>query len=153
MSYFRDPTNDFIEFPQYFKARYSNKYPPSHMIEGSNTFLRVWIHFIYLLGHLLALMNAFLQKLFDILIQIFCNLQKFLQSWIVKIATFHVFFSAFLALSLYCTSVLNSIVQPCSNWCFLGSVLSTKPLIFLRSPVYLWHLVHVACKRAIIELI
>ena len=49
---------------------------------------------IYLLGH----SNDFLQNLYNILIQIFCNQQNFSWSWIVKIATFSIsvlFFSSF----------------------------------------------------------
>ena len=50
----------------------------------------VLVHFIYLFGHLFASLNAFLQKKqFDIVIQIFRNLQNFPQSRIAKIATFY----------------------------------------------------------------
>ena len=49
---------------------------------------RVLYHFIFMVWHLFAHLGAFLKKLFDILIQIFHNLQNFLRSWITKFTTF-----------------------------------------------------------------
>ena len=56
--------------------------------EGSNTIFVVSVHLIYLYGYLFASLHDFLQKLFDILIQIFNNLQSFQWSWIAMIAVF-----------------------------------------------------------------
>ena len=64
------------------------KSTPFHMIEVSNTLFIVKVTFNYLLLYLVQRLNAFQEKLFDILIQIFRNLLKFPRSWIAKIATF-----------------------------------------------------------------
>ena len=57
-------------------------------MEASNILLMVVVPFIYLLGYWFHPLNALLKKLFDILIQIFRNLQNFPWSWIARIATF-----------------------------------------------------------------
>jgi hypothetical protein len=50
------------------------KFPPLHIILGSNTHYMVLVHFVYLLGCLFARLNALLNKLFDY------SYSKFLQS-------------------------------------------------------------------------
>ena len=59
-----------------------------HMIEAWKRLFMVVVPFIYLIGRLFALLNVFQERIFDILIQIFRNLQNFPQSWITKIPTF-----------------------------------------------------------------
>ena len=69
---FHNPTMDFRNI---LRPNNANKSYFTH-IEG------------YFLGSLYARLNAFMQKLLDILIQIFRSMQNFLQSWIDKINTF-----------------------------------------------------------------
>ena len=66
------------------------KMPTLNISEGSNTIVVVFVHLIHLSGYLIANLNAFLQKLLDILIQIFTNLQSFQWSCIAMIAAFSI---------------------------------------------------------------
>ena len=80
---FAIPSVDFRNFLQYCA-----KDTTLNIIEVLNTLLMVVYPFIYLLGHLFHNLNAFLLELFDILIQIFRNLQNLPRSWIAKVTIF-----------------------------------------------------------------